>query len=115
MIVLCQFNSIVCNIKKIGLLFSVPYPVHNLTEVQATTSTVGLGWEQKESKPHYWYEVRVSNDSMFWCEWVNSSTVTVMGLIPGSRYNFTVISQTADGTQATPVTLISYTRMCSSV
>lgn len=92
-----------------------PYPVHNLTEEQATTNTVTLLWEQLESKPHYSYVVQASSDSIFWSKTCNSTTVTVTGLIPGSRYNFTVISQTADGTRATPVELSSYTRMCSSV
>lgn len=73
-----------------------------------------LSWEQLESKPHYSYVVQVSSDSIFWSERVNSTTVSVTGLVPGSRYSFTVISQTADGTQAAAVQLTSYTRMCSS-
>lgn len=74
-----------------------------------------LSWEQLERKTHYSYVVQASSESIFWSEKVNSTRVSVTGLIPGSRYSFTVISQTADGTQATPVKLSSYTRMCSSV
>ncbi|TWW75630.1 Receptor-type tyrosine-protein phosphatase eta, partial [Takifugu flavidus] len=86
-----------------------PHPVHNLTATEVTTNTVTLTWEQLESKPSYLYLVQPANDSVFWSTTVNITTVTITGLTPGSRYNFTVTSQTADGTQALQVSRSFYT------
>lgn len=94
------------------LTFSEPYPVHKLTATEVTTNTVTLTWEQLESKPSYSYMVQASNGSVFWSKTVFITTVTITGLISGSRYNFIVTSETADGTQALQVTKSLYTRTC---
>lgn len=78
---------------------------------QVTTNAVTLTWEQRETKPSYSFVVQASNDSIFLNETVNVTTYNIRGLTPGSPYNFTVISQTADGTRATPATTSSYTGM----
>lgn len=78
---------------------------------QVTTNAVTLTWEQRESKPSYLYVVQASDDSIFLNETVVVTTYNITGLVPGSPYNFTVISQTADGTRATPTATSSYTGM----
>ncbi|TNN00535.1 hypothetical protein fugu_011781 [Takifugu bimaculatus] len=102
----------VCNYKSTPVVassYTKPHPVHNLTATEVTTNTVTLTWEQLESKPSYLYLVQPANDSVFWSTTVNITTVTITGLTPGSRYNFTVTSQTADGTQALQVSRSFYT------
>lgn len=84
-----------------------PRPVTNLTEGEVTTESVTLLWQQQESKPHYSYVVQVSNGSAFT---VSNTSHKFTGLVPGSSYSFTVTTQTADGTSATPVTVSLYTR-----
>lgn len=79
----------------------------NLTEGEVTTENVTLLWEQQDSKPDYLYMVQVSNDSAFP---VPNTLHKFTGLVPGSNYSFTVTTQTADGTSATPVTVSLFTR-----
>lgn len=114
MILLPGFNSIVLIINSANVhISSEPYPVHNLTATEVTTNTVTLTWEQLESKPSYSYMVQAFNvSSLIWSNRVFNTTVTVTGLFPGSRYKFTVTSETADGTQALQVTASLYTRTC---
>lgn len=117
MILLLGFDCIVLIINSakvhMCLIFSEPYSVHNLTATEVTTNTVTLTWEQRESKPSYSYMVQASNGSVFWNETVFNTTVTITGLISGSRYSFIVTSKTADGTQSLQVTTPLYTRTCA--
>lgn len=116
MILLPGFNCIVLMVGSTNvhmcLIFSEPYPVHNLTATEVTTNTVTLTWEQLESKPSYSYMVQTSNGSVLWSERVLITTVNITGLISGRRYEFIVTSETADGTQALQVTTSLYTRTC---
>lgn len=82
-----------------------------LREAEVTTDAVTLVWEQQESKSHYSYVVQASNGSIFLSNTVYNTTKTFMGLVAGSNYSFTVTTQTADGTQAAPVTVSDFTRM----
>lgn len=91
------------------LFSSGPYSVIQLQNTQITTNAVTLSWEQPEYKPLYLFLVLVSNATF------NNVTVnpmyTVGGLLSGTNYSFTVTTQTADGTQAAPVTVSSFTRV----
>lgn len=82
-----------------------------LKQADITTNTVTLVWVQQESKPHYSYMVQASNGSIFLSYIVLNTTTTITGLVAGSYYNFTVTTQTADGTRAPPVTVPCITRM----
>lgn len=83
-----------------------PHRVTGLREAEVTTETVTLLWEQQESKPHYSYVVQVSNSDP---TTVSNTSHKFTGLVPGNNYNFTVTTQTADGTSAAPVTLSLFT------
>lgn len=126
----CKTVTIICNKKRkniynlqtfsfsscfICFTFSGPSAVINLEQTEITTNAVTLVWEQPESKPHYKYEVQVTNGSYFDYEVVETITDTVNGLSSGSKYTFTVTTQTADGTQASPVTVSYFTRMNTSI
>lgn len=82
-----------------------------LRQSEVTTDAITLVWEQQESKPHYSYVVQTSNGSIFLSNTVLNTTTTIAGLVAGSNYSFTVTTQTADGTQAAPVTVYYFTRM----
>lgn len=82
-----------------------------LREAEVTTDAVTLVWEQQESKSHYSYVVQASNGSIFLSNTVFNTTKMFIGLVAGSNYSFTVTTQTADGTQAAPVTVSYFTRM----
>ncbi|XP_041651491.1 receptor-type tyrosine-protein phosphatase beta isoform X4 [Cheilinus undulatus] len=89
--------------------YTRPYPAEVLakkTEINPTTVT--LFWEQKEIKPHYSYVVKASNNAP--PETVDKTTKTISGLLSGTNYSFTVITQTEDGTQADPETVSFFTR-----
>ncbi|KAG7244497.1 hypothetical protein INR49_030149 [Caranx melampygus] len=90
--------------------YTRPLAVINLTETEITTNAVTLEWKQLNSKPHYTYEVKFTNGSYSYHRVVNMTTDTVDGLSSGSHYSFTVTTQTADGTQASPVTVSYFTR-----
>ncbi|XP_022610174.1 receptor-type tyrosine-protein phosphatase eta isoform X3 [Seriola dumerili] len=91
--------------------YTRPYPVSSLREEKITTNSVTLVWEQRQSKSHYSYKVQVTNGSFPSSEKVVFNTKDeINGLSSGSSYNFTVTTQTPDGTQASPVTVSYYTR-----
>ncbi|TKS73223.1 Receptor-type tyrosine-protein phosphatase eta [Collichthys lucidus] len=87
--------------------YTRPYSVTELKETKITTDAVTLVWEQPERKPHYSYLVQTSN-SPSQSDSVTMSNIT--GLNSGTNYSFTVITQTADGTQSAPVTVSYFTR-----
>ncbi|KAM7003473.1 receptor-type tyrosine-protein phosphatase eta-like [Tautogolabrus adspersus] len=88
--------------------YTRPYPVTvRADKTEITTNTVTLVWEQQESKCHLSYVVQVSNGAP--SQTVNT-TKMFTGLSSGSNYSFTVTTQTADGTQAAPVTVSYFTR-----
>lgn len=82
-----------------------------LRQSEVTTDAITLVWEQQESKSFYSYVVQASNGSIFLSNTVFKTTTTISGLVAGSNYSFTVTTQTADGTQAAPVTVSRFTRM----
>ncbi|XP_028442176.1 receptor-type tyrosine-protein phosphatase eta [Perca flavescens] len=89
--------------------YTRPYPVTNLTMTNITTNAVTLVWDQPESKPNYSYLVQTNNSSIF-VSVVVSKNITINGLLSGSNYNFTVTTQTPDGTKADPVPVSNFTR-----
>ncbi|XP_056244330.1 tenascin-X isoform X4 [Seriola aureovittata] len=90
--------------------YTRPYSVTSLREEEITTNSVTLVWEQMQSKSHYSYEVQFTNGSFSSSKVVLNTTDKIIGLSSGSSYNFTVTTQTADGTRASPVTVSYYTR-----
>ncbi|XP_026167719.1 receptor-type tyrosine-protein phosphatase eta isoform X3 [Mastacembelus armatus] len=90
--------------------YTKPCSVTMLTQSKITTNAVTLVWEQPMSKPQYQYVVNVTNDTTVIKMMSNNTTVTITGLLSGSQYSFTVITQTADGTQAAPVSVSYFTR-----
>nr|XP_043874906.1 receptor-type tyrosine-protein phosphatase eta-like isoform X6 [Solea senegalensis] len=90
--------------------YTRPFSVTNLRQTDITTDAVTLLWEQSHSKPHYSYVVQSSNGSSHSEVVVSVNTSTITGLLSGSNYSFTVTTQTADGTQAAPVTVSFFTR-----
>ncbi|XP_040893831.1 receptor-type tyrosine-protein phosphatase eta isoform X3 [Toxotes jaculatrix] len=88
--------------------YTRPYSVTELREAEITTNAVTLVWQQPESKPFYSYVVQFVNGSLVLREKVLNGTIT--GLLSGSNYSFTVTTETADGTQAAPVTVSFFTR-----
>uniref|UniRef100_UPI0037E8ED9F receptor-type tyrosine-protein phosphatase eta isoform X2 n=1 Tax=Semicossyphus pulcher TaxID=241346 RepID=UPI0037E8ED9F len=93
--------------------YTRPHPVTLLAEkTEITTDSVTLVWEQQESKSHYSYVVQASNNAP--SDTVLDTTKKISGLLSGSNYSFTVITQTADGTQAAPVTVSYFTRPYSA-
>ncbi|XP_031138584.1 receptor-type tyrosine-protein phosphatase eta isoform X2 [Sander lucioperca] len=90
--------------------YTRPFPVTNLTQTDITTNAVTLVWDQPESKPYYSYVVQTTNDSIFASEVVSNKQIIITGLLSGSNYNFTVTTQTLDGTKAAPVTVSYFTR-----
>lgn len=96
----------------ICLISSGPYSVTMLRQAGITANAVTLTWEQPQSKPKYSYLVQHTNGSSVLSEHhTSNTTATITGLLSGSNYSFTVTTQTADGTQAAPVTVSYFTRM----
>ncbi|XP_075944930.1 receptor-type tyrosine-protein phosphatase eta-like [Anarhichas minor] len=91
--------------------YTRPYPVTMLRQTEITTNAVTLEWKQPENKSHYSYLLETTNGSFNKSEVVlNKHNATITGLLSGSNYSFTVTTQTADGTQAAPVTVSYFTR-----
>ncbi|XP_059191053.1 receptor-type tyrosine-protein phosphatase eta isoform X2 [Centropristis striata] len=91
--------------------YTRPYSVINLRHTDITTNAVTLEWEQPESKATYKYVVQTTNgSSLFETKVVLDTRDTITGLLSGSNYSFTVTTQTADGTEAAPVTRSYFTR-----
>ncbi|XP_044212573.1 receptor-type tyrosine-protein phosphatase eta isoform X1 [Thunnus albacares] len=92
--------------------YTRPLAVTMLRQTEITTNAVTLVWEQPESKPNYSYVVQVTNGSFSQHEVVEfpKTTHTITRLLSGSNYTFSVTAQTADGTQADPVTVSYFTR-----
>ncbi|KAF7668966.1 hypothetical protein LDENG_00273380, partial [Lucifuga dentata] len=88
--------------------YTRPYSVTMLRQARISTDAVTLVWKQPESQPHYSYQV--TSDSFYPPVVTFNTTYTITGLLSGSNYTFTVTSQTADGTQATPATVSYFTR-----
>lgn len=89
-----------------------PESVTRLRATEITTDSVTLVWEQPNSKSHYFYVVHATNGTNDMGTFtVNDTTAPVPGLRSGSGYNFTVTTETADGTAAASVTELIYTRM----
>ncbi|XP_050929430.1 receptor-type tyrosine-protein phosphatase eta isoform X11 [Lates calcarifer] len=86
--------------------YTRPRSVTMLRPAEITTNSVTLEWEQPEKKSHYSYVVQVNNSLSSVSSELN---YTATGLSSGSNYSFTVTTQTADGTQAAPVTISIYT------
>ncbi|XP_071395777.1 receptor-type tyrosine-protein phosphatase eta-like [Centroberyx affinis] len=91
--------------------YTRPHSVSMLREAGISPTTVTLLWDQPESKPGYSYLVQTTNseDSSIIYLLVFNTTYTITGLLSGSNYTFTVTTQTADGTKATPVTVSYFT------
>lgn len=79
-----------------------------LRQSNITTNAVTLVWEQPDINSDYSYAVQASNGHS---SSVSDNTETITGLVSGSNYSFTVTTETADGTQAAPVTMSYFTRM----
>uniref|UniRef100_UPI003AACB5E9 receptor-type tyrosine-protein phosphatase eta n=1 Tax=Centroberyx gerrardi TaxID=166262 RepID=UPI003AACB5E9 len=93
--------------------YTRPHSVSMLREAGISPTTVTLLWDQPESKPGYSYLVQTTNseDGFFYISPLAFNiTYTITGLLSGSNYTFTVTTQTADGTKATPVTVSYFTR-----
>ncbi|XP_068578957.1 receptor-type tyrosine-protein phosphatase eta-like [Cebidichthys violaceus] len=90
--------------------YTRPYPVNMLRQTEITTNAVTVEWEQPEDKSHYSYLVETTNGSFSKSEVVLNKHNAITGLLSGSNYSFTVTTQTADGTQAAPVTVSYCTR-----
>ncbi|XP_054475501.1 tenascin-X-like isoform X1 [Anoplopoma fimbria] len=90
--------------------YTRPYPVTMLRQTEITTNAVTLKWEQHESKSDYSYLVETTNGSFSRSNKVLNKHQNITGLLSGSNYSFTVTTQTADGTQAAPVTVSYFTR-----
>ncbi|XP_055011887.1 receptor-type tyrosine-protein phosphatase eta [Boleophthalmus pectinirostris] len=95
-----------------AVAYTKPYPVTDLQQTEITPDSVTLIWNQTEHKPGYRYLVEVSNSSGPTSAPLNVTdlTVKVQGLISGTNYSFTVTTQTADGTAASPQTVSYFTR-----
>ncbi|XP_026220773.1 receptor-type tyrosine-protein phosphatase beta-like isoform X26 [Anabas testudineus] len=89
--------------------YTRPYSVTQLQLTQITTNAVTLNWEQPENQS-YSYSVQATNGSFSMLYKVSNTTYTIIGLLSGSNYNCTVTAETADGTQAAPVTIPCFTR-----
>ncbi|KAK1887148.1 Receptor-type tyrosine-protein phosphatase eta [Dissostichus eleginoides] len=89
--------------------YTRPYSVTNLRETEITTDSVTLEWEQPEDK-HFSYVVQTSNGSFHSSAVTHKQNITIHGLLSGSNYSFTVITHTADGTEAAPMALSYFTR-----
>ncbi|KAM6925928.1 receptor-type tyrosine-protein phosphatase eta-like [Lycodopsis pacificus] len=91
--------------------YTRPYAVTMLRQTGITTNAVTLEWEQHKNKSHYSYLLETTNGSITKSEVVlDKLDATITGLLSGSNYSFTVTTQTADGTQAAPVTVSYFTR-----
>ncbi|XP_055365802.1 receptor-type tyrosine-protein phosphatase eta [Betta splendens] len=90
--------------------YTRPNSVINLQQTQITTNSVTLTWVQLTKNSSYSYMVQFTNGSFMNFTVVSYPPITITGLLSGSNYNFTVISQTADYTQAAPVTVSYFTR-----
>ncbi|XP_076026454.1 receptor-type tyrosine-protein phosphatase eta-like isoform X2 [Genypterus blacodes] len=90
--------------------YTRPHSVTMLRPTEISTNTVTLVWEQPENKPHYSYMVQVTNGSVYPPGITFNTTYTIRGLHSGSNHTFTVTTQTADGTMATPSTIYSFTQ-----
>uniref|UniRef100_A0A3Q3L5T9 protein-tyrosine-phosphatase n=1 Tax=Mastacembelus armatus TaxID=205130 RepID=A0A3Q3L5T9_9TELE len=103
------YNISVVTVGELNYMSTV-VTTQNYTSDKITTNAVTLVWEQPMSKPQYQYVVNVTNDTTVIKMMSNNTTVTITGLLSGSQYSFTVITQTADGTQAAPVSVSYFTR-----
>ncbi|XP_068458580.1 receptor-type tyrosine-protein phosphatase eta-like [Clinocottus analis] len=91
--------------------YTRPYSVTMLRQTEITTNAVTLEWEPVENKSHYSYIVETTKGSIPQYKAVsNQHKETITGLLSGTNYSFTVTTQTADGTQAAPVTESYFTR-----
>ncbi|XP_062418961.1 receptor-type tyrosine-protein phosphatase eta [Pungitius pungitius] len=93
--------------------YTRPYNVTMLRQTEITTNAVTLEWEQLENKSDYSYLVKTTNGSSNQSV-VNEHKIIVTGLLSGTKYSFTVITETLDGTQAAPVTVSYFTRPYST-
>ncbi|XP_056138392.1 receptor-type tyrosine-protein phosphatase eta [Lampris incognitus] len=93
--------------------YTRPYSVSLLRQAGISLTEVTLVWDQPESKSGYSYSVELkqsADGSCLKCAIVFNTTFSVSGLVSGTNYTFTVTTQTADGTQATPVKVFCFTR-----
>ncbi|KAM8891688.1 receptor-type tyrosine-protein phosphatase beta isoform 1-T1 [Spinachia spinachia] len=95
--------------------YTRPYNVTMLRQTEITTDAVTLEWEQLEYKSNYSYLVKTTNGSFNQSKTVlNKDSTIINGLLSGTNYSFTVITQTPDGTEAAPVTVFYFTRPYST-
>lgn len=74
-----------------------------LKAAEITTNAVMLVWEQPENKLNYSYLVKVTNGSFLHSQVVSRNlSAIISGLLSGYNYTFTVHTQAADGTLASP-------------
>ncbi|KAM3608811.1 uncharacterized protein V6R79_005192 [Siganus canaliculatus] len=88
--------------------YTRPHPVSNLKKAGITPEELTLVWEQTESKPNYSYVVEASDGTNSLSYETKQITLTIPGLLSGSCYDFSVTTQTADGTQAPNAVTVSY-------
>ncbi|KAM4618292.1 receptor-type tyrosine-protein phosphatase eta-like [Polymixia lowei] len=93
-------------------IYTLPNPVINLIASPESTTSVKVEWSNPQGvQAHYMYRVQTSNTSG---TLVNTTTVSVnslvvTGLEPGTRYNFTVTTVAAPGSDSTVEQAFSYT------
>ncbi|XP_048463095.1 receptor-type tyrosine-protein phosphatase eta [Rhincodon typus] len=94
--------------------FTKPNPVNGLQIVQFDSTSINLSWARPEQyKVEYRYRILTAGNTppMFddGNQTVANENVTVTGLIPGTKYMFSVITLAGDGTEADPVSISNYT------
>ncbi|XP_059507901.1 receptor-type tyrosine-protein phosphatase eta isoform X2 [Stegostoma tigrinum] len=94
--------------------FTKPNPVNGLQIVQFDTTSIILSWARPEQyKAEYRYKILTTRNTPptfdHGNQTVPNENVTVAGLIPGTKYTFSVITLAEDGTEADPVLIVNYT------
>ncbi|XP_043562355.1 receptor-type tyrosine-protein phosphatase eta [Chiloscyllium plagiosum] len=93
---------------------TVPNAVTNVTLVSRNTTSITLRWNrQSDYKAEYRYKVETIGDPSSNTT-VNDESITVVGLNPGTKYTFRVLTLAGDGTASDPVT-VSFTTVPNAV
>ncbi|KAI1903976.1 hypothetical protein AGOR_G00000940 [Albula goreensis] len=87
-------------------IYTRPESVQNLQEASTTVDNINIKWNKPVGhKQGYSYNVVAWNSSEFEFENKTTQKLTyrLTKLVPGTRYNFSVTTQTSDGTTGSPV------------